>query len=179
MGRETVCLDALRGYAILSVVTAHVALTVFPSDAIGQRLIQSGARGVQLFFVTSAIALMFAWHSHANGTAAFFIRRLFRIAPMLWLAIPATFALGTAIDPSGGATWDQIAATALFLHGLTPQWINTAVAGSWTQPFHLDLVVLGPVRGCLAGHYCALSSHLCASGETYDRGWRTSRHGHF
>jgi peptidoglycan/LPS O-acetylase OafA/YrhL len=143
--RRFAYIDALRGYAILSVITAHVALAVFPSDAIGQRLMQSGARGVQLFFVTSAIALMFAWHSHANGTAAFFIRRLFRIAPMLWLAIPATFAVSAAIDPSSVATWDQIAATALFLHGLTPQWINTAVAGSWTIAVEATFYLLFPL----------------------------------
>lgn len=138
-------IDALRGYAILSVIIAHVALAVVPSDAIGQKIVQSGARGVQLFFVTSAIALMFAWRSHANGTTAFYIRRLFRIAPMLWLAILVTFALNAIAAPSNLASWDQIAATALFLHGLTPQWINTAVAGSWTIAVEATFYLLFPL----------------------------------
>jgi len=46
-----------------------------------------GARGVQLFFVVSALTLSMSWYDRHDGVAAFFIRRLFRIAPMFWLAV--------------------------------------------------------------------------------------------
>ena len=29
-----------------------------------------------------------SWHARSDGTYPFYIRRLFRIAPMFWLAIP-------------------------------------------------------------------------------------------
>jgi exopolysaccharide production protein ExoZ len=69
-------LDCLRGYAIAAVVFVHLGLFT------------AGGRGVQLFFVASAISLMYAHAVHGEeGAGAFFARRLFRIIPMLWLAV--------------------------------------------------------------------------------------------
>jgi peptidoglycan/LPS O-acetylase OafA/YrhL len=50
-------IDALRGYAILGVLLVHTGqYSGFDSQA------AFGARGVQLFFVASALTLMFSWH---------------------------------------------------------------------------------------------------------------------
>ena len=51
-------------------------------------LATSGRYGVQLFFVASALTLMLSWHARSDGALPFYIRRVFRIAPMFWLAIP-------------------------------------------------------------------------------------------
>jgi exopolysaccharide production protein ExoZ len=76
-------IDALRGYAIIGVLAVHVGG------------VTEGARGVQLFFVASAIALLHSWHTHKDSVRRFYTRRLFRIAPMFWLAIPTFFWLST------------------------------------------------------------------------------------
>jgi exopolysaccharide production protein ExoZ len=139
-------IDALRGYAILGVIVAHTVYNT-PYPFLDQ-IASAGARGVQLFFVTSAIALMYAWHAHANGTRNFYIRRLFRIAPMLWLAIPLTYASNHMTSPEYAASWDQILAmlaTTVFLHGALPQWLNSAVAGSWTIAVEATFYILFPL----------------------------------
>jgi exopolysaccharide production protein ExoZ len=138
-------IDALRGYAILGVIFAHVASSSPPPYDILQRIASAGARGVQLFFVTSAIALMFAWRSHNNGIKSFFIRRFFRIAPMFWLAIPATYVARLVFLPNGNASWDQIVATAMFLHGLSPHWLNFAIEGNWTIAVEATFYMLFPI----------------------------------
>jgi hypothetical protein len=76
-------IDALRGYAILGVILVHTSqYSGFDSQA------AFGARGVQLFFVASALTLMFSWHERHDGATAFFVWRIFRIVPMFWVSIP-------------------------------------------------------------------------------------------
>jgi peptidoglycan/LPS O-acetylase OafA/YrhL len=61
----------------------------FDDLPIGVRaLADQGARGVQLFFVASAMTLCMSWHSRNDGALPFYIRRFFRIAPMYYLSIP-------------------------------------------------------------------------------------------
>src|SRR5947199_8521127 len=84
--------DALRGYAILAVLVVHTRIAL--RQAIPAKLsmvLGFGEHGVQLFYLVSACTLF--W-SLANRTSAdrapiraFFTRRLFRIAPMFYLAI--------------------------------------------------------------------------------------------
>jgi peptidoglycan/LPS O-acetylase OafA/YrhL len=107
-------IDALRGYAIIGVVSGHLA------DGL-----PNGARGVQLFFIVSAVALLYSWHSRNDGVTPFFIRRVFRIAPMFWLAIPVFFWLSPHSP-------DQVISAALFVHWASPSWQNMAVPGSWS-----------------------------------------------
>jgi exopolysaccharide production protein ExoZ len=120
-------IDALRGYAILGVIVVHVGQFVpkleWPLDVIAIE----GARGVQLFFIASALTLMLSWHSRSDGVTAFYIRRVFRIAPMFWLAIPLFLSLDKL-----GIVWPHILATALFVHGFYPETISSIVPGGST-----------------------------------------------
>src|SRR5580704_7608080 len=107
-------LDALRGYAILGVMIVHTGGTF-------HELIRAtawGARGVQLFFVVSAITLAGSWQDRREKVWAFYVRRLFRIAPMFWLAI--VFYAGIQSGPGTFKAW-QILLTSLFLHGFHPE----------------------------------------------------------
>ena len=113
-------IDALRGYAILLVMFTH--LDLFAGASVG----------VQLFFVTSAIALMFSRSAHRETSVIpFFIRRFFRIAPMFWAAIPVFYVLHllTGVAPADAA---QIVSAVTFTHWVKLQWNNAAVPGSWS-----------------------------------------------
>lgn len=80
-------IDALRGYAILLVMACHASQTRVQLGELGRTLLNQGARGVQLFFVASALTLSISWTSKNDGPLRFYIRRFFRIAPMFWLGI--------------------------------------------------------------------------------------------
>lgn len=111
-------IDALRGYAIVGVIGAHLGL------------IPNGARGVQLFFLASAISLLHSWHNRKDGAAYFYVRRFFRIAPMFYLSIPAFIWLKSTAGAAPTAM--QIGATVTGLFWITPDWQNSVVPGSWT-----------------------------------------------
>jgi peptidoglycan/LPS O-acetylase OafA/YrhL len=113
----------------------------------------NGARGVQLFFVASAIALLHSWHTRNDGATPFFVRRLFRIAPMFWLAIPTFFWLLPQVSA------DQMIGAALFVHWTTPSWQNMAVPGSWTIGCEMAFYLAFPF---LAAHVNSLRKSILA-----------------
>ena len=67
-------LDALRGYAILSVIVVH-ASQYFGTDSspAAAQFLSQGARGVQLFFVVSALTLSMSWFARNESSSAFYI----------------------------------------------------------------------------------------------------------
>ena len=125
-------IDALRGYAVLGVVLVHASqYTEFETG-----LPAAGARGVQLFFVVSAITLLMSWRERNDGVAAFFARRAFRIVPMFWLAIPLYFVAGSDISQAIGA--------AFFLQATRPDWIFGLVPGGWSVCAEVGFYCLFP-----------------------------------
>ncbi len=117
--------DALRGYAILGVIILHVGSL----SSVG--LVNEmawGARGVQLFFVVSALTLAMSWHSRHDGAGPFFVRRFFRIAPIFWLAIAYYTLTAHQFVP----VW-HVLASITFLHSLWPTTISPGlVPGGWS-----------------------------------------------
>jgi peptidoglycan/LPS O-acetylase OafA/YrhL len=132
-------IDALRGYAVLGVLLVHC------SQYVGfDRFAAFGARGVQLFFVVSALTLMSSWHSRDDGVTAFFLRRIFRIVPMYWLTI-LIYAFFPLIDHAKLDTAEIIGA-AFFLQGLRPDWVNAPiVAGGWSVCVEVSFYFLFPL----------------------------------
>jgi len=128
-------IDAIRGYAILMVIGVHTSHLFGDLSAPLATVAAQGARGVQLFFVASALALCFSWTAREESAGSFYARRLFRIAPMFWLAIIFyVWLYGTAprfFAPDGIGS-RHIAMTALFLHGLWPDTISSVVPGGWS-----------------------------------------------
>jgi peptidoglycan/LPS O-acetylase OafA/YrhL len=94
-------LDALRGIAILSVMLVHAVYWgpdhILPlRPALLLMIAFAGQRGVQLFFLVSAFTLYMS-HSNrrheARPTLNFFLRRFFRITPMLYVSVALTYFL--------------------------------------------------------------------------------------
>jgi peptidoglycan/LPS O-acetylase OafA/YrhL len=139
-------IDALRGYAILGVIAVHSG-QLFPGLETPFRLVaDQGARGVQLFFVVSALTLSLSWHARCDGALPFYVRRVFRIAPMFWLAMIYYMALNpTRYWMPTGISWPNILASATFVHGFHPDVMGSIVPGGWTIADEMTFYALLPL----------------------------------
>ena len=135
--------DAMRGWAILMVIAVHQAI---PFDALWwpvKAVAAFGQMGVQMFFVASAFTLCNsadARKEEPNAVIGFFIRRIFRIAPMYYVGIALfwTLSIGRkmvlhnyADDGFHYSLW-PIVANAAFIHGFVPSAFNSVVVGGWS-----------------------------------------------
>jgi peptidoglycan/LPS O-acetylase OafA/YrhL len=136
-------LDALRGIAILLVISVHAGIAGH-----GPELIKFGQRGVQLFYLLSAFTLCLSMRTRATTAAPrlthFYIRRFWRIAPMFYLAFAANIYL-TAGANLGQNPLFAIIATLTFGHALFPDYINTTVIGGWSVGVEFSFYALFPL----------------------------------
>lgn len=132
-------IDCLRGVAILAVLLVHCGQAVVGLPEWMQSLTDYGGRGVQLFFLLSALTLCSVYHGQPFSGRAFFIRRFFRIAPMFYLGI-----LGYGLLQSH-ATWPDILLTVTFLHGWSVTAINRVVPGGWSIANEAMFYVIFPL----------------------------------
>jgi peptidoglycan/LPS O-acetylase OafA/YrhL len=136
-------IDALRGIAFLGVLALHAALRAghFRFD----QWATLGNQGVQLFFIVSALTLFLSFETRSKRENApvlnFFIRRLFRIAPLFWSAI-LLYSFVPMRDFDIGF-W-HYAATALFLHGWHVETMNV-VPGGWSIAVEMNFYLLLPM----------------------------------
>jgi len=146
-------IDAVRGWAFLAVLTLHSQLIVGPF--LGKELLKGGY-GVQLFFLASAITL-------CNSMAArqqkdkfpiffFYLRRLFRIAPLFWCAIIFYWVFPNVTPSYWLSQWapngvhpSYFILTALFLHGWHPLTFNSIVPGGWSIAVEMTFYLFFPL----------------------------------
>jgi peptidoglycan/LPS O-acetylase OafA/YrhL len=143
--------DALRGYAILGVILAHSTQSVPPESGVLKWIAESGSKGVQLFFIASALTLSMSWHSRSSQETSairnFYLRRFFRVAPMFYVAIVFYLVLN-GFAPSywapNGIQWWFVPVTALFLNGFHPESITSVVPGGWSIAVEMNFYVIFP-----------------------------------
>lgn len=134
--------DALKGLAIMGVMLIHSGNNV-PRDlsAIPEAIISCGNRGVQIFFLISAILIyksLSSFYSIQVGEKQcilmWYKKRFLRLIPLYWLTNTAilirmgmtpTYASGTH-----GVTIFTYITNYLFLHGFYPWHIN-AISNNW------------------------------------------------
>lgn len=139
--------DALRGYAILMVMAVHTSEAFPDLPASLSKIVSQGARGVQLFFVTSALTLSMSWVARHEAAGQFYVRRFFRIAPMFWIAIVVFVWIdgtGPSMYAPEGIGFRHIAMTALFVHGCWPDTITSVVPGGWSVANEVIFYALFP-----------------------------------
>ncbi|WP_044511981.1 acyltransferase family protein [Hymenobacter sp. DG25B] len=149
-------IDALRGVAVLAVLAVHCAEfgTSLPAHSSLAGAAALGARGVQLFYIMSALTLFLSMSGRSKAerfaTLNFFLRRFFRIAPLFYCAIlyylwqdgwGPRYWLGDA----PGITLAGIIATITFTNGINPYWINSIVPGGWSIAVEMLFYLLVPV----------------------------------
>jgi peptidoglycan/LPS O-acetylase OafA/YrhL len=148
-------IDALRGIAVLAVLMDHCWQTGAHEASSWVKIVGGqGARGVQLFYVMSALTLYLSMNSRSriekNPNLNFFIRRFFRIAPLFYLGIiyylwqdgtgPRYF-LGDA----PGISARNIISTFTFTNGFNPYWINSIVPGGWSIAVEMTFYCTLPI----------------------------------
>jgi peptidoglycan/LPS O-acetylase OafA/YrhL len=150
-GTRFAYIDALRGYAILGVISVHSS-QLFPSLEWSLRLVaDQGARGVQLFFTVSALTLMMSWQGRADGVLPFWTRRVFRIGPMFWLALAyylilvGWFHVGLRYWGPTEISWRGALTSAALIHGFHPGTIDSIVPGGWSIADEMEFYALFPL----------------------------------
>ena len=153
--RHFAYIDAVRGYAFLAVLAVHTSLCVgdFPGHWIAEG---GGGYGVQLFFLASAVTLCYSMTSRSTvdrfPLTSFYLRRVFRIAPLFWAAmifyrafphVMPSFWLGQW-SPHGVQT-SYVVVTALFLHGWDPATFNCVVPGGWSIAVEMSFYLVFPL----------------------------------
>ena len=160
-------IDALRGLAITGVVAAHAGHGFTSVPALADALGKLGSSGVQLFFVLSAFTLMNSWAGRHDGAARFYLRRLFRIAPMFWLATALYFLLDrwlvTPFWLGGVVDRRSLLLTFLFGHGWSPEAINAIVPGGWSIAVEMNFYLLFPLLAAVATSRARAALMLAAS----------------
>ena len=143
--------DALRGLALLGVVLVHTGQRVTELSPRTAEVTSYGAFGVHLFFVASAFTLFLSLHrrsrSETRPTLNYFLRRVFRIAPLFWLAIPFYLVwngAGPQYWAPHGITRMDVLATAAFVNGWNPTAINSVVPGGWSIAVEMNFYLLVP-----------------------------------
>ena len=145
-------LDSIKGFAILGVILFHVSIHIVGLTPIFKDILNIGNYGVQLFFITSALTLFMSCYSRFTKEEKpiifFSIRRLFRIAPMFWLAIIFYqffhAAPGHIFLASNAKPW-HVVFTALFIHGWHPATINNIVPGGWAVAAEMIFYLFVPL----------------------------------
>lgn len=166
-------LDALRGYAILGVIAIHVVQRSPGLPLALGRFLFSGQQGVQLFFMVSAVTLLHSWTERNDGAGPFYLRRLFRIGPMWYLAILAWTILRLVAPYASGFAHQILPAshlllTATYLHIWFPETINDVVPGGWSIGNEATFYLIFPLLALLlAGPWRAAAFVLAAIGVSY------------
>lgn len=118
-----------------------------------QSFIQSGARGVQLFYMISAFTLCYSYNHRSaidkSPLLSFYTRRFFRIAPLFYLAViyylwQEGFGPRYWLGDAPNITPANIAGNFVFLHSLNPYWINSIVPGGWSVSIEVIFYALFP-----------------------------------
>jgi peptidoglycan/LPS O-acetylase OafA/YrhL len=143
-------IDALRGFAALFVFSYHLALLPNPDLSLpwwSSKIILSGGTGVTLFFVVSAFTLTLSMRLHKNednSIIRFYIRRLFRVAPLFYVWIFITL-IRDKILFDHTHSGDSIILSMIFGFNLVPGKHEGIVWASWTLGVEIIFYLLFPL----------------------------------
>jgi peptidoglycan/LPS O-acetylase OafA/YrhL len=110
-----------------------------------------GQLGVQLFFIVSGYTMMLTFGDKIDsvGVRSFYVRRVFRIVPLFWIAIifylVFTRGDGFRIWAPHGISASDVLLTFLFLHWGSVTAFNSVVPGGWSIAVEMQFYLLFPL----------------------------------
>ena len=146
-------LDFLRALAVIMVVIDHTMLALHRPKLFGWDAGYLGILGVWMFFVHTALVLMWSLERKPY-TLDFYIRRIFRIYPLAITAvIVAVFTHAPLLGPLDdffqyhSATRGNIVATSLLVYNLAPSHLHyhQIMNVMWSLPLEIDMYLVLPV----------------------------------
>lgn len=139
-------LQVLRAVAALMVVVFHLGA---PLQRLGLDTPwpQSGAAGVDIFFVLSGFLMLVTTYGRDGYTGSFYQKRLIRIVPLYWIVTTASLALlllAPQVVKSGKADAWHIIASYLFLPARHPVLgtLEPLVVPGWTLNYEMFFYLL-------------------------------------
>jgi len=153
-------LDFLRGIAILSVLVVHTNIFILNKGGVIFNLITSeGARGVQLFYILSAMTLFMSlsqgsYVGNKNQIFKYFLRRFFRIAPLFYFIIIFCVLLSflniyfpylARYTEFLNLDFKSVLLSMTFLNNFSPKYINSIVPGQWSIAIEVAFYLLVPL----------------------------------
>ncbi len=158
-------LDWLRGLLAVSIMLYHLTGWKLHHADASDVLGRLGIYGVSMFFILSGLSMAAGYHAYVRdvpSAARFFVRRLFRIWPMLWLAIAAV-SIGGVIFRGHEVDWVLILLNVTTLFGfISPgSYINT---GAWSIGNEVVYYALSPAF--FWAYRCSLRWGNAATGLT-------------
>ncbi|MBN1363943.1 MAG: acyltransferase [Syntrophaceae bacterium] len=139
-------LDALRGLAAVWVVLYHMVFIPKPNlvtPVWASSWVRVGGMGVTLFFLFTGFSICYTMKAHQmeqRPFLSFYIRRFFRVAPLLYLLIIAIIIRNPYYHSSL-----EVAANFLFVFNLFPGWQTGIVWASWYIGALVFLYLLSPL----------------------------------
>ena len=143
-------LDSLRAFAAFYVIIYHLALIPDPHLAVPTWMsfyASNGGTGVSLFFVLSAFALSYSLDARRSEPGLFlhfYIRRLFRIAPLFYLMLVFYF-IRDIIFFDRIHSGKEVLLNASMLFNFWPDHLKGYVWASWTIGVEMLFYVLFPL----------------------------------
>lgn len=139
-------LDWLRGLLALSIMIYHLISWKYYPPGADELLGRLGIYGVSMFFILSGLAMAavsFNLTQNARTAARFFVRRVFRIWPLLWLAVVAV-TLGGVAFKGEAVNWPLVLLNLTTLFGFVNPggYINT---GAWSIGNEMVYYALTPI----------------------------------
>ena len=147
-------IDLLRAFAILGVLLVHASQVAGRLHPVVLYWANYGQMGVQLFFVASSLTLCLSASERKEGSVRnFFIRRLFRIAPLYYFGIIFYFIWRVCLAKIGANvptapydySWWAVVLNVLFLHGFSQDHFNHVVPGGWSISVEMTFYLLFPL----------------------------------
>ncbi|HQT54353.1 MAG: acyltransferase [Phenylobacterium sp.] len=162
--------ESLRAYAACAIVIFHVIhLTGMPIPRSLEFMKWYFAFGVPLFFVVSAFSLAYGYEGRLSSRSEvwqFYLRRVFRIAPLFYAMIAYT--LVTTPDPSPTESkMGELVANLAFGFNLFPDLVEGITPASWSIGVEMVFYALFPlimmaVRGPVSATISTLAAIVAA-----------------
>ncbi|QOW49279.1 acyltransferase [Acinetobacter sp. YH12138] len=125
-------LDWLRGLMALAIMIYHFMAWEFVQPQSGSLLGNFGVYGVSIFFVLSGLSMAIVYNNYIrdfDSSLVFFIRRLFRLLPLLWVTISITTGINFILNGEIDIYKIFLNVTLLFGFIAPGEYINT---GAWS-----------------------------------------------